>query len=280
MSQVVANLGELPTESAVAAFLADRASEGTIHQVDNRPLLLTPTGLNLIDLERYHHLPHRKRGTTTLHSKDALLRYLEQAVGEEESPAIFANYANMSFTLIGDFFSTDKAAWLDHRAICTLELTPQYKEWVKNQKQWLPQSEFAVLLDQRLEDITSPPQAEILTLVENFEASATSTVRSGTKIQSGEIQLTYNHEHDPNKTTKVPSHFQIQVPIWRYGECIALTAKLYYRVNDGKVKFMYLIDKLDRVLEKLWAEEMDTVRTAMKPGTILYEGEAPKALTA
>lgn len=141
--------------------------------------------------------------------------------------------------------------WGEHRLALTLAQTDAWKRWAALDRKTLSQSAFADFIDDNRADIRKPAAADMLELVQHFQAITKVTFQSSTLLASGDRRLTYVEETDAGAGAKgqiaVPSVLELGLAPFEDSEPYVVTARFRYRIEGGHLKMGFLLDNADDV---------------------------------
>lgn len=305
------NNKDLTTESAVAAALAlahlpDPAAVRLMTTGGGPDFLITQKGLVIESLEKFKETPHRAKIRVALDTaKDIHSYILAQAllptVGaerteSEDNPVIFASRENQSITAFIDYHHKEEDRWLNHTAFVQYKHSHQFKRWLDQNNKHMTQDQFALFIDEMLQDFESPEKepgkpkmptaAEMLSFATSLEVYSDQVFKSSTKLASGETEFTFTDARKGDVSTKIIDEFTIGIPIWQGGQKIAVTAKLFHRLVDNKdsagaptgtksLRFWFTLRHVERIIDALFAKEVEFLQTAFKGIAPIYSGTAP-----
>jgi uncharacterized protein YfdQ (DUF2303 family) len=274
---------ELDTNAVTAiAQLADQRTafnpnfHGLPLVAHHRDIVVTP----------YAHLlpqPQRVRRNLTLDTAAELIIYLAAleplTKGDHDAYAvIFADGTSRTFTLYPSFHQGDYLSWLDHKALCQLKYSRELELWKKFDNHRFTQEAFAEFIDENVVDIHTPSGAEMLTIAKTLEATRTEVFRSSIKVNDGTSRLTWDNQATGENNTEVPDTFHLAIPIFDGDkEVIQVKARLFYRLPkketpEAGLTFYFKLHRLDDILEKLWDERVDQLRSALEGKAQVFAG--------
>ena len=292
----------LQTEAAVTAALAlahrDPESTQIIDNPHLPPVLVAQDQLNIVSLERFASRPLRPEIHIALHTARDLHAYvIAQTVRNStdngalcpnpDQPVIFADRDTMTIKAFLDYHHAgNDARWLNHTAKVAFKNSHQFDRWKKVNGQQMTQEQFALFLDEVINDITAPSGAEVLSFAENLEATSTQVFKAAVKLASGETNYTFTDARDGDISTAIIDRFTIGIPIWQGGEKVAIEARLFHRIVDNKdkdgapngtksLRFWFTLRHLDEIIDTLFAEEVYFLRTAFENVAPIYSGTPP-----
>lgn len=284
---------ENQTEAAVTAALAlalnNPADARILRDGSLPPLIVGPKDITLASLERFLPIPHRPDIHIALHTARDLHAYvIAQTIKDNDHPVIFADRDTMTIKAYLDYHHDVEPCWLNHTAKVAFKNSHQFDRWKRVNGQQMSQEQFALFLDEVINDIATPTGTEVLSFAENLEATSTQVFKAAVKLASGETNYTFTDQRDGDISTKIIDKFSIGIPIWQGGEKVAIEARLFHRIVDNKdkegnatgtksLRFWFTLRHLDEIIDKLFAEEVEFLRGAFEAIAPIYSGVAPEA---
>lgn len=296
---------DITTEAAVAAVLAlgyrDSEAARVITPDHMPPLFIGPRGIHVENLERFAATPHRPTIAVALDTARDLHAYVMAQTGKPKTisedrptdnelhPVIFADREDMSLTAFLDYHHIGQPRWLDHTATVEFKDSHQFAKWKAANGRKMSQEQFALFIDEVINDFVKPSGADMLSFATCIDAQSETTFKAATKLASGETQLIWTDlRKNGDISTKIVEEFEIGIPIWQNGQPVKITAKLFHRIEDVRdgngnltgqktLKFWFALRHLDNILDFLFAEEVDFLRTAFDAIAPIYAGKAPEA---
>lgn len=238
----------------------------------------TANGPHVLDMGKDGYLtrlpaPQRKQGTTTVEDHASFLTYYRKHA--DENTETYVNVDQQRITAVLDAHATDGPRWGQHRLTLQLRTTKAWKAWTAHDNGWLPQREFAEHIEARLDDIVEPAAAEMLELAQSFQAKTTVKFNSGTRLASGDMNLTWEETTEAaagNKgQIKIPAVFKLLLPCLELpvveGEdpvFYAIEARFRYRIErGGGLAIGYLLDDPDAKLRDAVLDVVGQVEKAL-----------------
>lgn len=240
--EAIANLaqeGETGEELEPGKIWAFRTRNGDVKTIDL-------TG------DEYHDTPRRKTGTTTVRDAASFLAYWgKHSDGDSE---IYADRDRRTITAVLDAHTkTDGARFGQHRLVLGLRHTESFQAWVASSGKAMTQTQFAEFIEDHRPDIIEPAAADVLELAQTFQATTKANFRSSSILKSGQRQINYVEQIDASagrdgKLT-IPDSLQLALAVFDGAtEADAVTARLRYRITDGRLALIYLLDQLADVV--------------------------------
>jgi uncharacterized protein YfdQ (DUF2303 family) len=228
-------------------------------------------GTELLDLtgDQYQPLPRRKRGTVTVRTVDSFATYW--AKHRDAGSEVYADRDRINITAVLDAHQGDPAGarWEDHRLILQLRHTDAWNAWTKYNGQTMPQAAFAEFLEDWRHLIRTPDAATMLELAQSFEATTKASFAGGTRLQSGQRQLSYVEDTTASGgkgTIPIPDTITLAIPVFEGAtHADELVARFRYHVDrDGHLTLGYRLnqptDVLDAAFESVVAEVAERVQ--------------------
>lgn len=224
-------------------------------EVNGTPAYLVPAGYQLQLLHAERSAPVRKKASVELQDLDSFIEYWN--LYHDERSRIFAecSAATCQVRAIFDYHGVGEAppAWCDHRAHYNCPQSVEWATWMGKNGKPFTQVEFAEFIENNLPDINTPPGAAMLEVARELSAKSEVNFASAVRLANGQTQFTYQEE---TKATvgkgklDVPEEFIIQIPVHLGGPVYKVTARLRYRIVEGKLKFWYDLLRAHKVLEQ------------------------------
>ena len=225
-----------------------------------------------VDLETLLPNPRATTAKASFANADSFMAYVklhakpQSAVWCTFDPQTFA----LGFEAVFDDHVADAAGWRRHRAMFDPDMSAEWKAWKGNNAKSMPQVTFAEWIQEHEDDITSnanglPTSLQMHAMATEFVANEERALKSTVKLQSGGVRLTYIADPDAGttETMQMFERFAIGIPVFHGGAAWAITARLKYRLNSGKVSFHYELVRPDRVHDGAAKELIDTVRAGL-----------------
>lgn len=144
--------------------------------------------------------------------------------------------------------SATAAAWGDHRAVYVFEETPEWTEWLENDGKRIGQIELGEFIEDHVQQIVEPTPASLLKIVEQFTETRTATFVSGVQVQSGAVKLQFMEDARQGEFT-IPPAIKLALKPFKYGPSYEVTAKMRYRIQEGRLVIWYDLMHTDKVLD-------------------------------
>lgn len=212
--------------------------------------------------ESYLEQPRRLTGRVTLEDVPSFRAYVREFYDDSHTTAWVDATQHRVVAVLNDAHA-GSSAWRDHRATLQLVKTPEWKRWRSKDGVLMTQEDFARHIETSELDVVTPDAADLLEIASTFYASTKAEFRSGTRLQSGEVQFEWVEETTAtagrNRDLSIPAKFELRIAPFHGEEACAVIALLRYRVRDGKLTIGYELvrpDDVERDAMELIAETL------------------------
>lgn len=246
--------------SAVEAIssLADAASGSESLELGLYHVITSRDGkLHEIDLtgDRWRERPRRKKGTVTFSDVPSFLACWEKHAINRFSE-VYAD--RRALTVVGVLNANGSGHgdtdWADHREVLQLRHTDSFMAWANRSASPMTQVQFAEFLEDHRPDVIEPTAADLMELAQTFQATTKVAFRSASILKSGERALNYVEQIDATAgrdgQITIPDSFTLALKVFDGDEtAVEVTARLRYRINDGKLSMLFILDRLSEVVD-------------------------------
>lgn len=248
------------TDAAVIAQLADEAATRDIVTVLDGQLVAfvrrDDQTVEQIDLEEYADQPFRKRGEVGLSDAGSLVTYVNRHSLERATTLWSDVNRGRVIAVLDDHCSHESdesdglPGWAQHRAVLTLQETPDWKHWTGQDGNWMRQDAFAEHLEDGVDAIRDPAAATMLEVAQSFHATSGAKFAS-TRHLSGEIQFAYEEQVSARAgqtgTMEIPSTFVLGIAPFEGNLEYEVAARFRFRLIDGALSLGYRLIRADKI---------------------------------
>ena len=267
----------------IAETLAAEMKKPELHTSENDgslQYLLLPPGWQHKVLDEEHVLaaPRRLKAKPALRDKASFIAYVQRHAPNHSRPSVDARTlwctadwtaGQLAFHAVLDDHHPhqDSSAWRDHVASYTPQTSVEWKRWHAQDRKAMSQVEFASFVEDNRASIASvdgfPTSAQMFEMAINMEATQDVRFKSAIRLQSGGTQLQFIADDDKQTVERMQlfERFAIGIPVFWQGDAYQITARLKYRVRDGKVSFWDEMERTDVVFEAAAKTLVDDIRT-------------------
>lgn len=226
------------------------------------PVALLPDGVKVESLEKLLPQPVRARQTVRIIDATSFIAYVNRFATPATS--VFCNGPEgRTFRAVFDYHTPEAPAWMEHSAVYCCPLTVEWGAWSGKDRKPMTQEEFGEFIENNVKDIVTPPDqpgaptaAEMLEISLTLEAKKNISFRQGTRLDNGQVQLTYHEEIDGRAGAtgqlNIPEQFFIGIKPFLGGEGFLITARFRYRIREGRLAMWYELVRPDKVLEEAY----------------------------
>lgn len=251
------------TENHVAIraglLLAEPKQVATLRYAD--PYAIVPEGCHVENLkDQLLTFPRRTEQAVVLYDVPSFIAYVQRY--SSDVTVIFANLERFVFLAVLDYHARLVPAWCAHRAMLTLRQTDPWETWIANDGKAMGQAQFASFLEDNLVDISRPPGGEILEVVRTLELKNNVRFSSSLRLQDGQTQLIYTEDIEGSAargTLQIPEAFTLGLAPFEASDKYAVTARLRYRMQEGKLTLWYNLLNDERILEDAFRNEWKAI---------------------
>lgn len=229
---------------------AIRASVGIQHADDGKPFVLVPEGYKVNDLDSFTRSPLITRQTVALQTIASFVAYVLRFKTSETSIFAPVQKYNTLLALMAciDYHGPKAPSHVGHRVNLTIPLSLQWERWMKINKVWITQTDFAEFLEQNVIDVLDPDAATIKEIVRSMEATKTGEFKSGVRLSNGSHSLMWSEEVQARAgagNVEIPEKISIGIPIFKGDQPYTLSAFFRYRITDGKLRLQIELDRAE-----------------------------------
>lgn len=268
-------------EAAVVRDLATNAAAAPLLSPGDVFLLSkTPNATReVVDLEHLLPAPRRVRGTVTFHEAGSLAAYVQLHDAQDGTASLWAEWRDGRITAVlnGNAGAGKPLGWGDHRACLKLRTTPEWDRWLGRSGVMGDQTEFARHIERGALEIVDPDAATMLEIATTFEAHSTAAFRQVANLQNGARQFRFEEEVEAKGgkgQIEVPGTFVVAIAPFEGTDPYKVTAKLVYRLRDGRLGIGYELLRTDDVRRESFTQVLDGLKT--QTGLSPFAGTAPE----
>ena len=242
--------------------LAQAIGKPIDHPGLSAPIALLPDSVSIKDLEHLLPNPTRTRQKLTVLDAESFIAYVNRFAND--ATAVFCNGPEgRTFSAVIDYHQPTSPAWRDHIATYRCPTTIEWGRWKETDRKRMDQATFAEFIEENVRDITQreneatdPSAADMLEISRTLEAKKNITFRQGTRLDNGQVQLTYNEEIDGRAgeagQLRIPEEFFIALKPFLGGDTFCVPARFRYRIQEGRLVMWYELVRADKVLEEAY----------------------------
>jgi len=221
---------------------------------------------SLFELHRTH--PERKSGTANVTTLESFIDLVDRH--KTEDSVIFAdtNWKAPTLTAVIDYHrkpSGGNADFIQHRIHYAFPLSEEWQAWVKHDGTVMSQEDFAVFIEDHIQELSAPDSEEaeyyqeifgfkvaypneLQALSRGLAVTVSQNVKSNVVLQSGEGEIVFEESHTDRQGNKftVPGLFILNIAPFFLGDTCRIPVRLRYRVRGGAAVWFYNIYRPDK----------------------------------
>lgn len=251
--------------STPADDIIDADTGRPAHLVDLLPPGWTSTTPDTNALLALEPTPRRSHGTVLVDSANDVITAVEQRRLNGVPPVVYTQPRDLTITAVLNDDHDDTPGWGDYVVTAQLRRTPEWAAWLNGQGLHT-QDEFAEFIEDHLEDIETPPAAEMLELAQTFQAHTTARFSRASRLSSGVVALNYVEDQtvaagDDGAIT-IPSEFTLVIRPFDGCDRYRVTARLRYRVGQGTLQIGWKLHRPEDIEATVMDEQVAAVAAA------------------
>ena len=225
-----------------------------------------PDGYHVASLENLQSRPNRIVAAPMFRDVASLASYLERF--EKKDSVAFSRPADSDIRVVIDHHDREFQAevphpnWCEHSATFKACFTPEYNAWRRIDHKEMGQVAALEFLEERAIDVIDPGAAEMMDIIMNFEALKRVTFRQSTRLNDGQRQFLYHEENEVKGQIVLPEFVRLHLPVYEGMEPDMIKVRVRYRINDGKLTFIFLIHERQRLETTAFERCEDALKVA------------------
>jgi len=229
--------------------LAQSLGKPLDHPALPAPFALVPNGVQIKDLEGLLAAPSRIRQAVKVLDADTFIAYINR-YATTASVVFCDGPEGRTFKGVLDYHQPDQPSWGQHVAEYQCPTSIEWGRWKSSDRKKMDQATFAEFFEENIKDITAPEgipgapsAADMLEISRTLEAKKNISFRQGTRLDNGQVQLTYNG-----------------VKPFLGGDAFCVAVRFRYRIQEARLVMWFELVRPDKVLEEAYT----TVRSKIQ----------------
>lgn len=277
LSMSIGQLASGTEAEAIAELVNDKVEIVDQFGAEGGFALVTPSDreVQTFTNEEYRPVPDRRRGN--MHA--STVQTFVDLVQDAENPALRIYSNDGELDCVVNDHTGHAAGHGDHLILYRPHQTVEHRAIVEHSGEWMTQHDLLELLEEIGHTVVEPPQADMMELVQSFEASTEAKFRSGERLKDGSRQLLYAEDTTASAgggTVVIPDEITFHCQAFRRMDHeLNLTASFRYRIREGVLTLRYLVRHLDQRLDEL--HDLAIGETEAATGMTVHHGYAVKS---
>lgn len=226
----------------------DSATNSSVLELNDKPVAIAlGPNVKLTDIAPYLPLPVRVKAVQNFIELRSFTEYVNRF--KTANTQIFASLGKSVSAIIDYHSEANVADWGDHRAVYLLQPSADWLKWLEFNGKGMDQVEFSDFLEDQWASIETPDSATLQEIILKFSATSNVKFDSAINRTSGAVNITYVDDTQIKGNLKLPDRLELAVQPFKTAKPVQMLARLRFRVQQGAVKFTYVLDRPDKVLE-------------------------------
>jgi len=240
-------------------------------EINGTPAIVISNEESLETFDKLRNSPLRVIQNTKHTTAKSFINYYNEFASENS--VIFIDKEGPTFNAVIDYHG-EEPGWKDHTASFNLKKTPEFQNWTANNKKPMDQEQFALFIEENLEEITTPSGAEMLEIASSIQATTETKFSSAKRLDNGQVQLTFNEQIDgtAGKTgqLKIPETFKIGLHLFEGSEPYEIQARFRYRISNGNLALWYELIRPHKTIDACTADTEAFINEKKTAGTTYH----------
>lgn len=244
------------------------AARNPVIDIEGRKHIVLPPGYSREEIPE-HHLRDRPRAidqVTNHLTVKSFVDYWKRFANNDVSTLYVSDPDKAAFKAVIDATAPELPSWEKHRALYACRKSTEWTIWTSYDATKMTQGDFARFIERNLGDVVEPAAAKLLAMAKEFQATRKVVFKSGTNLQNGDIQLTFqemtNEGAGGKGTIQMPEKIKIGIPVFFEGARYTVDAFFKYRVpreEDEALQMWFELDRPDLVREHAFNEVVEQI---------------------
>lgn len=232
-----------------------------------RKVAFMPNNYAAHDMEQFRSKPTRIRQEVDAHDLPSFIAYCKSmgVCAADLSKLVYADKNGPLLAAVLDYHKVGSPEWCDHTITYKCPLSDEWKTWTGRNGKAMPHPEFAQFIEDNLPDIVDPPAARMLEVARHLEAKKTVTFSTGNRIQTGDVQITYEEVTEGTSSSAkgnfaIPDKFSLGIPVFDRGPVYKIECRLRYRIADGRLSIWFELYRSEKVFDAAFEDVVGTAQ--------------------
>lgn len=245
------------------------------------PISITPIDMKITDLTNILE-PHLNRPThfkqdVIFTSIDDFCDYVNRY--KTDQTTIFYTETGRVFAHLDWHTSKEQPSFLRHNASFDIDKTPNWRNWIEKNNKPMNQEEFALFIEDRINDFKTPSGDFMLEMASTLKASIDVKFHSQKIISNGQTKLTWDEDINGRAGHQgemaIPREFTIQiVPLKNSQTAYEISAWFRYRISKEKgLTLWYTLKNHQKSFDDAIQDKIAHMKSKIT-GVHIYNGEA------
>jgi uncharacterized protein YfdQ (DUF2303 family) len=225
----------------------------------------------IVENEELDHTPPVVEGEQSVANTASFKAYFSRFA--DERSILFASRSRGVVRAELDYhLNAETPAPSKHALTRTFKKDRKFVAWKQRNGQQQTQAQFVEFLEDHLDDVRDPNQADLLRSIVQFKAFRTANCASAVDLSSGDVQFQFTQETKGVAGQAVlPERILIEVPVLEFERAWKIAARLKYRLNEGKLVFWFELIRIEDVEDEAFRTAVDDLSKEIGAGILLAD---------
>ena len=251
---------------------------GKAFDINGVPAVLVPEGCEVQLFEEIYPIPEKtppqlKESISVEDAKSFIAYYNRFA---SESSTIFVDTVRGKFVAVIDYHQDhENTQHGQHLLTYTTPKTTEWSIWAEHngRSNAKEQEEFALFIEQNLDEIRKPAAAEMLEITLSLRANTKLNFKKSVHLGNGQNQLTYVENIDGTAGAQgqleIPDEITLGLSPFKGGDAYEVKAKFRYRINNGNLVMWYDLIRPTKVYEAALKDITEKIESDIEKGMLI-----------
>jgi len=206
------------------------------------PVVLVPAGWEAQPLTEWTPVhSDRIRQTVELNELKDFICYLKAFNMGETAVFVQQESTGPCYRAILDYHSASDPGGCTHRVVFRPRRSVEWCRWLDVNGKAKTQTEFALFLEENLNEVMMPAGADLLQIINEFEVEGSLIFQRVQRQQSGSVKFSFQNEQRAKAgELEVPEMFTLRIALFDGSEPVEVNARLRYRLSAaGDLKLWF-----------------------------------------
>jgi uncharacterized protein YfdQ (DUF2303 family) len=251
---------------------------GRPFEVNGVQAVLVPADCKVETFERLYPVPEwqpaQLNEKISVEDAYSFIAYYNRFANDDST--VFVDTDSATFTAVIDYHKDEtETRWGKHILSYKCPKTTEWSIWrsENGRSNAKEQEEFALFIEQNLDEIREPAAAEMLEIALSLRAKNNLNFQSAIRLDNGQNQLTYIENIEgaagAQGQLSIPDEIVLGISPFKGGEPYEVKAKYRYRINHGKLVMWYDLIRPSKVHDCALRDVRAQIEKGIEKGMII-----------
>lgn len=243
---------------------------------DGIPIIVIPNNMKIEALtdmvDDRREKPHQLKQTVTTLSSESFIEYFNRFASEHST--VFVDTEDGVFVGVLDYHQgQNRADWKRHKVVYSCPQTQEWKDWIIENNASMTQTEFALFIEDHMNQVTQPNGSELLKIATTLKAKSEVDFKSNIRLDNGEVQFTYNEVINgaagEQGQFSIPEEFTLAIKPLQNGAPYELKARFRYRKTPNGLKMWYTLQQPHICMDDAINDVLESIKEKIEKGHVV-----------